>query len=359
MNINDLLDKANQAGASDVHIIVGMEPIVRINTELIMMKDQGVISEEAGRKVLSQICNDCQLERFNKDQDVDFSYTIADGTRFRVNAHLQKGAVGIAFRIIKSDIPHFESLGLPAILQELTKLPRGLVLVTGPTGSGKSTTLASMVNLINENQAKHIITVEDPIEYELKSNASVIEQREIGQDCPTFASGLRHVLRQDPDVILVGEMRDLETTSATITAAETGHLVFSTLHTMSAAETVERIIDIYPPSQQGQIRTMLANSLQAVISQTLFKRADKPGMTACAEILLCNAAVRNCIRESRVFEINNVIETGRKFGMQQLDHSISEKLSEGIIHPDDAYAKAHNPEKMQKTIDYQGTLQTT
>ena len=357
MNIKEILKHATEEKASDIHIVVGLPPILRISTQLIMLNKYGAVTDEQAMTMLGDIANHQQIENFNKHQDADFSTAIDDGTRFRVNAHLQKCSVAIAFRLIQSNIPNLDSLGLPAIVNELTKLPRGLVLVTGPTGSGKSTTLASMIDQINRNQAEHIITIEDPVEYDMTSNCSVIEQREIGQDCPNFSSGIRHALRQDPDVILVGEMRDLETTSATITAAETGHLVFSTLHTNSAAQTVERIIDIYPSTQQGQIRSMLANTLQAVVSQTLFKRADQQGMTACAEILLCNAAVRNCIREDRAFEIPNILETGVKLGMQSMDRSIAEKLSQGIITKNDAFAKAFNPGQIQQLRNYQGESQ--
>jgi len=229
-------------------------------------------------------------------------------------------------------------------------LPRGLVLVTGHTGSGKSTTLASMVGLINESSKKRIITLEDPVEYALENNMCMIEQREIGDDCPDFASGLRHVLRQDPDIIMVGEMRDLETTSSTVTAAETGHLVFSTLHTINAYQTIERVIDIYPAAQQNQIRTMLANTLQAVISQTLFRRIDEPGMVPCCEILLCTSAVRNCVREDRIYEIPNIIETSRRLGMQNMDNSIADMYSKGYLDREEAVARAMNPGKMEKIL---------
>jgi twitching motility protein PilT len=357
MNIKEILRRATDEKASDVHIVVGLPPILRISTQLMIMKDYGNVTDEQAGKMLEDIANHSQIKTFKKHQDSDFSTAIDGGTRFRVNAHLQKGSIALAFRVIQSNIPDLDSLGLPAKINELTKLPRGLVLVTGPTGSGKSTTMASMINKINENHAEHIITIEDPVEYDMTSNCSVIEQREIGRDCPNFASGIRHALRQDPDVILVGEMRDLETTCATITAAETGHLVFSTLHTNSAAQTIERIIDMYPSTQQGQIRSMLANTLQAVISQTLIKRTDQQGMVACAEIMLCNSAVRNCIREGRVFEIANILETGVKFGMQSMDRSIAQKVSQGIITEDDAFSKTTNPDKMQQLLNHEKTLQ--
>ena len=350
MDLKTILNKAIEQEASDILIIVGMPPIIRINTELIMLKDFGDVDAATAQQMLCSIVDDEKIKEVNEKRDIDFSITAENGTRFRVNAHYQKGSLAMAMRLIKSVIPDIESLGLPATVRDLAHLPRGLVLVTGPTGSGKSTTLASLIEEINRSYSRHIITIEDPVEFDLASNASVIEQREIGMDCPNFASGLRHVLRQDPDVILVGEMRDLETTSATITAAETGHLVFSTLHTVNASRTVERIIDIYPASQQTQIRTMLANTLQAVISQTLLQRADQQGMIPAIEIMMCNSAVRNCIRDSRVCEIPNIIETGQRLGMQSLDQSIGQMLLDGFITEQEALAKCSDPVRMQKLI---------
>jgi twitching motility protein PilT len=275
---------------------------------LIKTNFPAVSNEDAKEMVLSMVGPD-RFKQFEEKRDLDFSTTIDTGHRFRVNSHYQRETVAISFRVIPNQIPAIDELHLPAIVTELTDLPRGLVLVTGHTGSGKSTTLASMIGSINKKFRKRIITLEDPVEYALENELCMIEQREIGSDCPNFASGLKHVLRQDPDIIMVGEMRDLETTSSTITAAETGHLVFSTLHTINAPQTIERIIDIYPANQQNQIQTMLANTLQAVISQTLFRRIDQPGMVPCTEILLCTSAVRNCIRENRIYEIPNIIET--------------------------------------------------
>jgi twitching motility protein PilT len=292
-------------------------------------------------------------ERFKKyleNKDLDFSTSIEDGTRFRVNAHVQKDTIAISFRVIPNQVFDLDDLHLPPIVEELTDLPRGLVLVTGHTGSGKSTSLAAMLGVINRKYRKRIITLEDPIEYMIGNENSMIEQREIGSDCPSFASGLRHVLRQDPDIIMVGEMRDLETTSFTITAAETGHLVFSTLHTINASQTIDRIIDIYPAAQQNQIRSMLANTLQAVISQTLFKRIDQPGMVPCTEILLCTSAVRNCIRENRIYEIPNVIETSRRIGMMNLDNSIADMYFKGFIDREEAINRSSNPGKMEKVL---------
>jgi len=350
MELQSILTKATEQNASDILIVVGMPPIIRINTELVMLRNFGEVDDADAGQMLASMLDKGQIENLRQNRDIDFSTIADDGARFRVNAHYQKDALAMALRVIKSSIPDIETLGLPPIVHDLAFLHRGLVLVTGPTGSGKTTTLASMIEQINTNCSRHIITVEDPTEYDLVSNASIIEQRQIGTDCPTFASGLRHVLRQDPDVILVGEMRDLETTSATITAAETGHLVFSTLHTLNASQTIERIIDIYPGNQQTQIRTMLANTLQAVVSQTLFRRADQPGMLPATEIMICTSAVRNCIRDNRVCEIPGIIETGQRVGMQTLDQSIAELLSAGCITQEEAFAKCINPTRMQKLL---------
>jgi len=349
LDIKEVLAFAIQKQASDVHINVGMPPVIRKNTELAPMDMPAVSSENAKEMVVSMVGPD-RFKKFSEEKDLDFSTTIDDGHRFRVNTHYQRNTIAISFRVIPNQIPLIEELNLPPIVKELAELPRGLVLVTGHTGSGKSTTLASMVGLINDKMTKRIVTLEDPVEYALENNMSMIEQREIGDDCPNFASGLRHVLRQDPDIIMVGEMRDLETTSSTVTAAETGHLVFSTLHTVNAYQTVERIIDIYPASQQNQIRAMLANTLQAVISQTLFRRVDQPGMVPCAEILLCTSAVRNCIRENRIYEIPNIVETSRRLGMQNMDFSIAEMYSKGYLDREEAITRSNNPGKMEKVL---------
>ncbi|MHC4560867.1 MAG: type IV pilus twitching motility protein PilT, partial [Planctomycetota bacterium] len=259
IDVKKMLAKAIEHGASDVHVNVTMPPIMRINTELITM-DLPDLNDENIRQVLLDMVGPEKCEKFDKNRDLDFSTMIDDGSRFRVNAHYQRDSIAISFRVVSSQIPAIEELYLPNIVQELTDLPRGLVLVTGHTGSGKSTTLAAMIEAMNQKYAKRIITLEDPVEYAFSNKQCMIEQREIGADCPDFASGLRHVLRQDPDIILVGEMRDLEATGSTITGAETGHLVLSTLHTVNASQTVERIIDIYPANQQNQIRAMLANT---------------------------------------------------------------------------------------------------
>ena len=349
VDIKAILATAIENNASDVHINVGMPPVLRRNTELINLELPAVSNENAKEMVTSMVGAD-RLKKFEENRDIDFSTSIEGGHRFRVNAHYQRDTIAISFRVIPNQVFSVDALNLPPIVKDLTDLPRGLVLVTGHTGSGKSTTLAAMVELINTKYGKHIVTLEDPIEYIIENNKSMIEQREIGTDCPEFASGLKHVLRQDPDIIMVGEMRDLETTSFTITAAETGHLVFSTLHTINAAQTIERIIDIYPAGQQNQIRTMLANTLQAVISQTLFRRIDKPGMVPCLEVLLCTSAVRNCIRENRIYEIPNIIETSRRLGMQNIDNSIADMYAKGYIDRDEAIMRSSNPAKMEKTL---------
>jgi twitching motility protein PilT len=347
--INDILRAAVTNKASDVHINVGAAPLFRIHT-VVQASDFPIVTPDGAMRLLKEILPEKRWPGFEELRDADFSYEIPGVGRFRVNAHYQRNSIAIAIRTINDKVRPIEQLFLPEIVHKLTHLPRGLILVTGPTGSGKSTTLAAMVDAINRREAGHIITLEDPIEYAFISNKSCIEQREVGADVPNFASGLRHALRQDPDVILVGEMRDLETTGSAITAAETGHLVFSTLHTVNAPQTIERIIDIYPSDQQNQIRSMLANTLQAVICQTLFKRADQPGMIPAVEVMLCTPAVRNCVRENRIFEIPNVVETSRALGMQTLDSSIKQLFVNGYISKEDAIAQAAHPEKLERSI---------
>lgn len=349
MQLSDILNSAHACDASDIHLVPGHPPIVRVHTVLERL-DLPTLTPEWTRRALEQLAAPVQLETFAESNDLDFSHVGVDDRRYRVNAHRQQGAVALAFRPIRSEVPALSTLGLPPIIMDLTRLPRGLVLVTGDTGSGKSTTLAAMLQAMNERDAKHVITLEDPVEYIFTSDRCLFEQRELGLDMPSFASGLKHALRQDPDTILVGEMRDLETTSLAISAAETGHFVLSTLHTVSAAQTVERIIDMYPSQEQNQIRSMLANTLQAVISQTLFRRADDTGMVPAAEVLICTPAVRNIIREARTFEIPNVIETNRHLGMVSLDHAITELVFNGHIRREDALAQAVNPQRLEQAI---------
>ena len=347
--LQDLLKTALGSEASDVHVLVGMPPLLRIHTAL-TATDYPIVTPEGAVRMVKEMIGEERFKTFEEKRDLDFSTEVPGLGRFRVNAHFQRETVAISFRAIPDNVPPLASLNLPEVVKKFPHLPRGLVLVTGETGSGKSTTLASMINEINQTAARHVITLEDPVEYELRSNKCVIEQREVGSDVPTFASGLRHVLRQDPDIILVGEMRDLETTSAAITAAETGHLVFSTLHTNSAAQTIERIIDIYPGEQQNQIRAMLANTLEAVVTQVLFKRCDQPGMIPGVEVMICNSAVRNCIRENRIFEIPNIIETNRGLGMATLDNSIKMLYFNGHISREEAVAGANRPDQLEKAL---------
>ena len=353
MEIKTILSMAIEHHASDVHINVGMPPVLRRDTELIDLDFPPVTDQDARGMVLAMVGPE-KMKKFEELRDLDFSTEITGGHRFRVNAHYQRGTVAISFRVIPNEVHNVDDLHLSPIVKELTDLPRGLVLVTGHTGSGKSTTLAAMIGLINSRYSKRIITLEDPVEYLIENDKCMIEQREIGSDCPNFGSGLRHALRQDPDIIMVGEMRDLETTSFTITAAETGHLVFSTLHTINAPQSIERIVDIYPAGQQNQIRTMLANTLQAVISQTLFRRIDEPGMVPCNEILLCTSATRNCIRENRIYEIPNIIETSRRLGMQSMDNSIADMYFKGFIDREEAIVRSSNPGKMERMLTAAG-----
>ena len=349
MDLNTILKTAFEADASDVHLIAGQPPMCRIHQVMTRM-DFPVITPEVARKFFEQMAPKETQATFDRQKDADFSYNVEGMSRYRVNAHSQRGNLGLAMRAIKTKVPPLAKLNLPEVIARLTYLPRGLVLVTGDTGSGKSTTLAAMIEAMNQRYKKHIITLEDPVEYMFESKQCVLEQRELGQDMPSFASGLKHALRQDPDIILVGEMRDLETTSLAISAAETGHLVLSTLHTVNASQTVERIIDMYPAGQQNQIRSMLANTLQAVVSQTLFSRTDAPGMVPAVEVLLCTPAVRNLIREARTFEIPNVIETNRAIGMCSLDTAIASLYFNGMISRDDAIAQAAFPDKLDRQL---------
>ncbi|MEK4285231.1 MULTISPECIES: type IV pilus twitching motility protein PilT [Ureibacillus] len=329
-SIQDLLQKTYELNASDLHITVGTPPVYRIHGQLERFGDSELIAEEI-IDMVNAIIPDNKLEEYRSKGDADFNYAFNENFRFRVNAYHQRNAPALAFRLIPTKIPTIESLGMPKVLYDLADKPQGLVLVTGPTGSGKSSTLAAMIHHINETKAKHIITLEDPIEFIHQHNQSIVNQREIGIDAKDFATGLRAALRQDPDVILVGEMRDLETISTAITAAETGHLVFGTLHTSSAPTTIDRIIDVFPPHQQNQIRSQLANVLQGVISQRLFVRKDRSGRVAATEILVAVPSVTNLIRNEKIHQIQNIMQTSRALGMHTLQHSIQELLSRGIV----------------------------
>lgn len=328
--IDHLLRAAFELKASDVHITVGVPPIMRINGDL---KKYGkeILKPSDTEGMAKTIIPENMWEQFKEKGELDFSYGIPGVSRFRVNTYFQRACIAMAVRIVPTKIPTIEDLQLPDVLKKISEKPQGLVLVTGPTGSGKSTTLASMIQYMNQNMRKHIITLEDPIEYLHKHGQSIVDQREVGFDTNNFANGLRASLRQDPDVILVGEMRDLETIHTAITAAETGHLVFGTLHTSSSPATINRIIDVFPSSQQAQIRIQLASVLVSIISQRLFQTIDKKGRRAATEILLNNAAVANLIRNEKIHQIVNVMQTSRAYGMHTLEMSIKELVQSGII----------------------------
>ena len=348
--ITQLLSRAVANHSSDMHIIVGLPPLQRIHTVLAGLENEAPVTPQEAIGFVRELLTEEQFARLMDRLDLDFSTAISDGTRFRVNAHFQRGTPALAFRAIPGRVPELSSLNLPEVVTEFADMEQGLVLVTGETGSGKSTTLASMVDYINHKRQAHVITLEDPIEYFLVSDRCVIEQRAVGADVKDFASGLRHVLRQDPDVILIGEMRDLETISTALTAAETGHLVLSTLHTNDSASTVERIIDTFPAAQQNQVRSMLANTLKGVICQRLFPRIDEAGMVPATEILVTTPAVRNCIRENRVFEIPNIIETNRAMGMRLFDESLKQLYFSGLISREDAVGSARSTEQMERAL---------
>ena len=339
----------HEQGASDLHLVAGQPPALRIRGDLERVKFKVLTSDDL-RSMLYEITPEVKIKVFEETGDVDFGYEIPGLARYRANFFMQKNGVGAVFREIPNTIMTAEQLGLPAVVSKLALLPRGLVLVTGPTGSGKSTTLASVIDVANRNRKDHIITVEDPIEFVHQSQSCIINQREVGIHTHTFSSALRGALREDPDIILVGEMRDLETIKLAVEAATTGHLVFSTLHTSGAAKTVDRIIEVFPAQEQSLIRSTLAEGLRAVISQVLFKRVDKIGRIVALEIMIANPAVRNLIREAKVHQIPSMIQTGKKYGMTLLDDSIMELFKRGIISADDAYAKANDKARFRPLL---------
>lgn len=329
-DIIELLTKADEMNASDLHITVGIPPTFRVNGRLQAYGEEKLLPDDLERMVKSVI-PEFRLAEFEERRELDFNYSLQSRCRFRMNAYHQRNSLTLAARKIDSTIPTIEQLNMPQVLYRLCEKPQGLILVTGPTGSGKSTTLAAMIDFINKNQAKHIITLEDPIEYLHSHQKSIVNQREVGSDTKSFANGLRAALRQDPDIILVGEMRDLDTISTAITAAETGHLVMATLHTSSAPTTIDRIIDVFPPHQQGQIRVQLANVLQGIVSQRLFRRIDTEGRIAATEVLVQTPSVANLIRNDKVHQISNIMQTSRSLGMHTLDTSIQQLLTERKI----------------------------
>ncbi len=334
----------NEQGASDLHLLAGQQPVLRIYGDLERVKYQ-VLDNDTLKSMLYEITPEHKIKTFEETGDVDFAYEIPDLARYRANFFQQRNGIGAVFREIPSTILTVEELGLPPVIKRLASLPRGLVLVTGPTGSGKSTTLAAIIHEANQTRQEHILTIEDPIEFVHESIKAVVNHREIGLHTNSFAAALRGALREDPDIILVGEMRDLETISLAIEASATGHLVFATLHTSSAPKTVDRIIEVFPVTQQQQIRNTLADGIRAVISQTLFRRTDRRGRVAACEIMVATPAVRNLIRESKTFQIPSMIQTGAKYGMQTLDDAIMALLKKKIISPDSAYAKAEEKSK--------------
>lgn len=335
LSIIDLLTRAYDQKSSDLHLTKGIPPVYRTNGQLKQFEDEVLTSEDLLKMVQIIMPEHKKLE-FEENGETDFNYSLPGLCRFRVNAYHQRNEVTIAARLIDAKIPSIESLNMPNVLYDLAEKPQGLILVTGPTGSGKSTTLAAMIDYINTTKAKHIITLEDPIEYLHSHKKSIVNQRELGIDTMSFANGLRAALRQDPDIILVGEMRDLETISTAITAAETGHLVLATLHTSSAPTTIDRIIDVFPPHQQGQIRIQLANVLQGIISQRLFIRKDSKGRIAATEVLISVPAVANLIRNEKVHQIQSVMQTSRAQGMHTLQNSIQQLVSIGKISLEEA-----------------------
>lgn len=350
LHIDALLDIVVDRNCSDLHIAVDSPPIVRDDGALKKLNFEK-FTPQISQRMMYEIISDDQIHRFETTLELDFSYALPKGrARFRVNLYRDRGAVAAAFRLISSRIPTVRELNLPPILEQLTERPRGLILVTGPTGSGKSTSLAAMINKINTDTAVHIITIEDPIEYLHTHKQSLINQRELGQDTKSFNNALRASLREDPDVLLVGEMRDVETISLAITAAETGHLVFATLHTNNAAESIDRMVDVFPPGQQEQIRVQLSNNLVAIISQQLLPRASGKGRIPANEIMIATPAIRNLIREGKTHQIPSTIQTSGGLGMTTMDQALRDLYMKGIVTLDEAMSRCQNQEELKKMI---------
>ena len=347
VHIDDLLELVVGKAGSDLHLAVGVPPVIRVDGEL-LATSYSVVTPKDSQRMIYDILTDEQIQKFENTFELDFSYQLQKVSRFRCNIFRERGTVAGAFRVIPAEIPTIEGLELPAVLGELSERPRGLVLVTGPTGCGKSTTLAAMIGQINRERSVHIITIEDPIEYLHRHDKSIINQRELGEDTKDFSVALRSALREDPDVLLVGEMRDLETMELAIRAAETGHLVFSTVHTINAAQTVDRIVDVFPPNQQEQIRVMLSNNLEAVISQQLLPRARETGRVAVVEVMIASPAIRNLIREAKAHQITSMIQTSGQLGMQTMDQALKDIYVRGVITYEDAMSRAMNPEELKR-----------
>ncbi|MBU1727607.1 MAG: type IV pilus twitching motility protein PilT [Candidatus Omnitrophica bacterium] len=347
MDIRDLLLLCNEKGASDLHITENEPPLLRIDGK-ILRTDLARLNKQDLKKMVYSILTDPQKEGFERQLELDFSLALPGMERFRVNIHLQKGCVEAAFRRVPLQIPKIEDLGLPAIASELARKANGLVLVTGPTGMGKTTTLAAMINLINNERECLILSIEDPVEFIFENKKSIIKQREVYADTRTFAEALRHALRQDPNVIVVGEMRDLETISTALTAAETGHLVLATLHTPDAPQTIARIIDVFPPHQQSQVKLQLADCLQGVISQLLLSKASGTGRVLATEVMIATSGIRNLIREQEIEQIPTLMQTGSQYGMRTMDKSLKELTQKGLISLDVAMTKVKNPDEFKR-----------
>ena len=352
--IDAFFQMMHDQGASDLHLVSGQQPAIRIRGEIERIKYE-TLTNEALKVLLYEITPEHKIKQFEETGDVDFAYDVPSIARYRANYFQQKNGMGAVFREIPNKITTCSELGLPSVVAKLATLPRGLVLVTGPTGSGKSTTLAAIIDEANRLRKDHIITIEDPIEFVHQSRGCIINQREVGIHTKSFAAALRGALREDPDIILVGEMRDLETISLAVEAASTGHLVFATVHTTSAAKTVDRVIEVFPASEQLQIRSTLADGLRAVISQILFKRIDIKTRCVALEILIANSAVRNLIRESKTYQIPSMIQTGKKYGMQLMDDGIMDLYTRGWISSDDAYIKANDKARFRPLLKYPPT----
>lgn len=342
MDITELLQFARKEGASDLHISSGQSPMVRVLGELSRI-DVSPLSKETVHKMLYGILTDAQKKTFEEMHEIDFALTLRNVGQFRVNAFVQHRGESIVLRYIPDRIPTFEALGLPALLADISRKERGLVLVTGPAGCGKSTTMAAMIEVINSERKGHIITIEDPIEFLYESKNCLVDQRELGAHTHSFANALKAALREDPDVILVGEMRDLDTISLALIAAETGHLVLSSVHTSSAPKTVHRIIDVFPPAQQNQVRTAFSESVIAIIAQNLIKRADRKGMVSAVEIMIGIPSIRNLLREGKVAQIASIMQTGRQYGMQTMDYALKELFQQGIVKKEEIINLLSNP----------------
>ncbi|GAC1318031.1 MAG: type IV pilus twitching motility protein PilT [Thermoleophilaceae bacterium] len=350
LDFADILLEVIESGASDLHLTVGAPPMVRERGRLRAL-DRPALNGQETREIVYSILNNDQRKRLENDWQIDLSYAIPGKARFRVNAYFQRASIGAVLRAIPTDIPPFGSLGLPEILKDFTRKPRGFVLVTGPTGSGKSTTLASMIDMINEERHEHIMTVEDPIEFLHRHKSCVVNQRELGSDAKSFAAALKSALRQDPDVILVGEMRDLETMATALTAAETGHLVFATLHTQDASQTVDRIVDSFPPEQQHQVRSQLAIALQGIVTQQLLPTVDGRGRVCACEVLVPTPAVRNLIREGKTHQLYSALQTGGAHGMQTMDAALVDLIRGGAITTQLAESRSSSPEELRRLME--------